>query len=467
MAQRLARFLFSTYLLFVASMIIVPMRVQSLDINVECQPPEIHHKTIIRQTSDSLNIRLEQLWNLTFSQSDYDIGYAIVECSYGGYAIVGSTQQQTSSRSDIWLLRIDSAGNLIWHKQFGGRVDDAGYDLVECPDGGFILVGYRDVPTSSFDDFSFIFVVRTDAFGNQLWNRTYNSIIEYGLTSARGYSIIACQLGGFAILGGSDPGWAIHATWLLRINDSGQVLWVKEFPIAVTSVQKALVECQSGGFAFIGQTARFVDSDIQLFRVDVYGEMIWNRTFGGVGDYRSGSLVECSDGGFAFTGSIQELGTLDWDIWLVRTDFLGILRWNRSYGSLNYERGYELIQTSARGFAFTGFLADQYGAFDVKLLMTSSSGNVLVNFTFGNLYDQRGFSIVESQTHGIAILGTTNDVDNAWKVLLIRIPSDENKILLNRLTWIGLVMVLPFIISICIVWLTIRFLKLSRKKRVP
>ncbi|MHA2428174.1 MAG: hypothetical protein ACXADB_09140 [Candidatus Hermodarchaeia archaeon] len=61
------------------------------------------------------NLDMSQTWNRTYSRSTYDRGYGVVKCQDGGFAIIGETRQEgVEFRSDVWLLRVDESGNLLW-----------------------------------------------------------------------------------------------------------------------------------------------------------------------------------------------------------------------------------------------------------------------------------------------------------------------------------------------------------------
>jgi hypothetical protein len=410
------------------------------------EPFQLSEKSLFQD--NWMNLLPHQIWNRTYGQSSYDRGHAIVECQTGGYAITGVTQQGVDASDllfNIWVLRLDMSGNLLWRSSFGGESFDEGYDIVECPDGGFAILGYTVAP-DSMD----MLLVRTDYWGNLLWNRTYDSG-----NNEVGYTIIRCRVGGYAIIGRIEYTQA----WLLRLDEDGNPLWNQTYDTSPPSADDTLVECWDGGFAFLGSTDPAHLADTVLFRTDTNGILLWNETYGGAGNYFSRGLVQCRDRGFAMVGGSRSLGNSDYDIWLVRTNPFGAMIWNTSFGGAYNEHAESVAETQSGGFALTGSTILRSGFYDISFIMANPSGEVLLNWTFGGNQHDRGYSLTECRDRGFAITGATFSAETGWDVLFIRIPSDVTRNILQSISWIGITIVLPLLVSIITVWLGFRLLR--------
>ena len=141
----------------------------------------------------------------------------------------------------------------------------------------------------------------------------------------------------------SDEGYAIlGGNFELRKTDPyGNVQWVRFFAQNQLGKSYSLIKTSDGGYAIAGGSS--------LVKTDALGNMQWNRTYGG-GSVRS--VVQTSDGGYALAGSTENT-YWHWSMfWLVKTDSSGEMQWNKAYG-----RGKEalsLIQTKDGGYALTG-----------------------------------------------------------------------------------------------------------------
>ena len=80
-------------------------------------------------------------WQKTYGGTDYDYSVNIQETFDGGYLIAGEATSFGAGATDIWLLKIDIAGNPVWQKTYGGIYNDYASSIQQTPDGGFILAG--------------------------------------------------------------------------------------------------------------------------------------------------------------------------------------------------------------------------------------------------------------------------------------------------------------------------------------
>ena len=280
-------------------------------------------------------------WSKTYGGKFDEGALALVETSDGGFAIAGYT---TSSGAgvyddlyDDWLVRTDAFGNMLWNRTYGRAHDQAAKALVETSDGGFAFIDCGRL-------------IRTDAYGNMLWSR--------GLHNA--WALVETSDGGFAlVLGLLTFG---ECFGLVRTDAYGNVLWNKTY--ASGGEGWALVETSDGGFAIAGHRVHpyRTDADCWLVKTDAYGNIVWNCTYGGAEDEVAWALVETSDGGFAIAGCQGN------HFWLVRTDAYGNMLWNRTYGS-GCARA--IVETSDGGFAMAGYTSPIYsGSSDVLLVRT-------------------------------------------------------------------------------------------------
>jgi hypothetical protein len=109
-------------------------------------------------------------WEKKFGTLEAESGRSVIQTSDGGYLIAGSMTDDYG-KSDVLLIRTDSEGNEIWNKNYGGSESDIAYSVQETlPDDGFVLAG----STRSFGaGASDVYVIKTDREGNLLWEKTY------------------------------------------------------------------------------------------------------------------------------------------------------------------------------------------------------------------------------------------------------------------------------------------------------
>lgn len=261
------------------------------------------------------------LWNHTYGGTNRDEAHSVVECLDNGFAIGGSTQSFANGLTDFWLVRTDEFGNLLWSQSYGGFDDDWGFSVVECSDGGFAFTGFTWSYGAGSGD---VWLVRTDSAGNMLWNRTYGGPLWEG-----GFSIVECQDGGFAIAGKGE-GNNLDVL-LVRTDGDGHLLWSKKYGGADPEEGNSLVECTSGGFIIAGRRGEYGSCDALVIRTDENGTMLWDRTYGGEWEHYALSVTEYYEGGFAVAGrgQVSENGG---DLpFLIRINVDGNELWNMYY----------------------------------------------------------------------------------------------------------------------------------------
>ncbi len=140
----------------------------------------------------------KMLWSETYGTSDKDIAYSVVQTTDGGYALAGYTGI-INWRGDFWLVKTDSAGKMLWNRQYGGSYEEFGaYSLVQLNDGGYALAGGLGLaePSSGVRDF---LLVRADSSGVQLWNRTYGGSSDDYVTS-----MVKTNDGAYVLIGSTN-----------------------------------------------------------------------------------------------------------------------------------------------------------------------------------------------------------------------------------------------------------------------
>jgi predicted secreted protein len=178
----------------------------------------------------------------------------------------------------------------------------------------------------------------------------------------------------------------------------------------------SLVEASDGGYAIAGVTDNFDAGgyDAWLIKTDALGNVEWNKTYN---SGRFSSLVEASDGGYAIAGIRNFSSPYDFDgaFWLVKTDEYGNMEWNKTYTGTGCIEGRSLVATSDGGYAFAGF-TESFGAggYDVWLVKTDSFGNVEWNRTYGGTEDDVAYSLVNASDGGYAIAGSRDG--DCWLV---------------------------------------------------
>lgn len=249
------------------------------------------------------------VWDRTFGgfvSSSGDGGWSVEQTMDGGYIAAGYTQSSGSGRKDLWLVKTDALGNMVWEKSFGGAEDDVGMSVLQSRDGGYIVVGRTASFGQGGDD---IWLVRTDSLGGEIWNQTYG-----GRGDDAGFQVVERE-DGYALVGRTESGESDRRIILIRVDPQGTVLWEKAYQGgSAASVQPTA----DGGYIIAG---RIDDNDrgkdALAIKVDSSGEEQWSRHLGGRGDDMGTYALQSRNGSYFLAGITSSLGRGREDAWLV------------------------------------------------------------------------------------------------------------------------------------------------------
>ncbi|MDD5529934.1 MAG: T9SS type A sorting domain-containing protein [bacterium] len=208
----------------------------------------------------------DTLWTKTFGGIYWDYGNSIQKTSDGGFIIVGGTYSFGAGYYDVYLIKTNSMGDTLWTKTFGGTYWDEGYLVQETSDGGFVIAGY----TYSFGaGNSDVYLIRTNSTGDILWAKTFG-----GINDDIGKSVQETSDGGFIIVGGTASfGTGYYDAYLIKTNSTGDTLWTKTFGGTYWDEGYSVQQVSDGGFIIAGYTGSFGAGyyDTYLIRVGAQG----------------------------------------------------------------------------------------------------------------------------------------------------------------------------------------------------
>jgi hypothetical protein len=155
------------------------------------------------------------LWSKTYHGSIYESGAFIQQTTDEGYIITGATNSFGAGNSDIYLLKIDSVGDTLWTKTYGGANIDLGNQVQQTSDGGYVVIGSTYIVNP---DNNYALLIKTDSYGDTLWTRSFRS----GNFDA-GYSVQQTVDGGYIITGSAEDSVTLNPiVYLIKTNAIGE-----------------------------------------------------------------------------------------------------------------------------------------------------------------------------------------------------------------------------------------------------
>lgn len=261
------------------------------------------------------------VWQKTLGGSLEDRAANIIQTTDEGFIVVGSTHSDDglvsthyggTTSNDIWVVKLDADGNVLWDKNYGGTGYDTGTDIFQTDDGGFVISG----STYSFDlDISGnhgnrdYVVFKTDSMGNIEWQKCYG-----GSSADEAYKILQVN-GGYIVAGDvlSNDGdvtgkHSFMDYWIVRTDTNGNIVWQKCYGGNNADYCRSINICGGTGYIVSG-TSHSVDGDITghhglytfpdnwIVRIDTAGNILWQKSMGGTDYDYGGDILQSDDGG--------------------------------------------------------------------------------------------------------------------------------------------------------------------------
>jgi hypothetical protein len=307
----------------------------------------------------------DTLWTKSYGPNLYMWNYSIRQTSDGGFIFCGATNSYGAGLYDVLLIRMDSVGDTLWTKVYGGPLDDYGSHAEQTMDSGFIVTGN----TKSFGaGGSDAFLIKTDAMGDISWMKTYGSTLDNIAES---------------VIQTSDSGYVMTGDFtLIKTNAAGDTLWTRR----INYVSGSLVrQTSDNGYLVCGPGIHFL-------KFDSSANLIWHAhyqtvyiTFDGVHQHYqtdARSIEQTADGSCVIAGAEGQTD-VGYVSFILKTDSNANYQWLHSIGDNFFSIPRESVLPASDGGYF-------FYSSDHSLYKTNSNGVYYCNPVSGT-----GYSYVE------------------------------------------------------------------------
>lgn len=387
------------------------------------------------------------IWQKTIGGSLNDTGNAFELTSDGGYIlggfsssnISGEKTENSNGQIDIWLVKIDASGNIMWQNTIGGSGDDFLISIKQTSDGGYIVGAGSDSNISGDKTENSrggldYWILKLDSSGNIVWQKTYGGsqpefetyVVE---TSDGGYFV-----GGYSDSGVSgdktDPSNGQRDYWALKLDSTGTIVWQNS--TGGSLVDRPLIAFQAadggyvmGGYSFSGISgdktqANQGESDNWIVKLDSNGNVLWDKSFGGSDSDVLRNLIQTADGGYLaggfsksnISGDKTENSRGDYDYWILKLDGSGNLVWQKTIGGAGIDYLRDLKQIADGTYMVIGYsesnisgdkTENSNGGYDIWLLRLDASGSIISQNSIGGSADESGPYILQTSDGNFAM----------------------------------------------------------------
>lgn len=325
---------------------------------------------------DPFLIKINKYSNIQWSKVYHHLGYeeklhSVQQASSGDYYLAGTIEGGFGFLDDL-IMKVDSVGNIIWSKVFGGIEADDLRDIA-ITSGGEILVAGQNASFGA--GAKEIQAIKLTEGGNVMWAKAYGNIWE-----EFGAIIIQLDDGNYAFLGATDiSGYYDVRPLLIKTDSLGNLIWTKIYPGYVEDWGRYAIKIQSGGFLLLGDTRSYGlggSMDIYVINTDSDGNVVWAKAYGGIGDETGRGAVQDNEGNYIITGFTNSFGLGGYDAYLMKITSSGDLVWFYTYGGYSNDYAYKIVQTSDSGYVMTGGnSSNSLGSEDLLLIKVDKFGN--------------------------------------------------------------------------------------------
>ena len=299
-------------------------------------------------------------WEFTFGEDGVSEScWDVVNSNDGGFLVIGGGQQPGSNNADLWILKLNANGGLVWQKSYGGPQHDWGRAVTQAQGGGYLAAG---TSFSLGSTAAAAWLIRIDEDGNSLWQGAYG-----GTEDELFYDVAPTADGGYVAAGITGRNSSTTKGWVVKVDANGAIQWQKSVQRPARTWVQAILPAADGGYYITGRWF--------LAKLDANGNILWQH---GIGEFGWG-LAEDGDGNLYYSATT----------WIGHVDFSGY-RWAKfnSAGDLLLgklfwaetnldEWNRDLLLTSDGGFLLSGWTNDHglgSGTDDAFILKLSPDG---------------------------------------------------------------------------------------------
>jgi hypothetical protein len=260
-------------------------------------------------------------WQKSLGGTDDDVANTIIQTTDSGYIVAGFTVSadvdvsMNHGTADGWIVKLNPFGNIQWEKSFGGTSYDYVYSICQTHDDGFIAAAAtysNDADVSFNHGLTDIWLIKIDPAGNLEWEKSLggsnvevpSTILE---TAGNGFIISAYT---YSADGDVSPHLAPPEYWIVKTDSAGTIQWQKTFGGQSGDEALSIGKTADGGYVVAGRSGS-MDGDVTgnhgvwdcwIVKLNDLGIIQWQQCYGGPWDEGAAAVSETSDGGFIIGG---------------------------------------------------------------------------------------------------------------------------------------------------------------------
>lgn len=254
-----------------------------------------------------------------------DRSMGMIPTSDGQFLIFGATRNGTisfgTSLQDVMLLKVTEYGDVIWSRAYGGDVSEVSYSVKETPEGDFIVFAYGDSWANQYVSTD-MYLLKIDSKGNLLWTVCYGGD-GYEMITAASAGYVSPQ-GDIYVMGATNSyGAGDYDQILMKFDSQGTLQWTRTIGTLGYDYGRGVITTGDDNVLAWGFIANPLNGSrnalVTKFTSDD-GVPIWSKSYGGTSDDDIYRIQETSGDSLVMMGLATSFGNGGKDIWLIHTD---------------------------------------------------------------------------------------------------------------------------------------------------
>jgi len=301
----------------------------------------------------------------------------------------------------------------FWAKTYDGAI---GFSIQQTPDMGYIVAGFTGSDGAGKRDF---YILKLDCWGNKIWDKAFG-----GAEDEEAFSIKLTPDDGYIVTGYTKSyGTGGSDIWIIKLDDLGNKIWDKTFGGDKNDAGYSVYPTIDNGFVILGYTSSYGvgGEDIWLIKLDAQGEKIWDKTFGDIDNDYGYEIKQTPDGEYIIAGSQGGKA------WIIKLDSNGNKLWDKLVDS---SKAFSISPTSDGGYIVAGanYLYDMDW-----ILKLDASGNKIWESIFcaghcSYCMYSRAYSVQQTSDGGYIITGYSHCYKQSDNVDIIKLNSQGKRV---------------------------------------
>lgn len=315
-----------------------------------------------------------------WGETCYELLYGIDDNVYV-VGRAGGRNNEVDTDMDVAVLKVNTEGHLDWFYRYEGLYGDydMGFSLVQTPDTNIHVAAYTCGLLAEANMISIHHKTGRDLFVMRYVGPSISMDVAYAITADED---------GFLYLTGYEYGnSAHHDIYVWKINPPRNTDGYYNLEGYGTAGQgKAIIETSDTCYVIAGKQGTSTTNNtygMRLIKTDINGDTLWTQTIGGSQEDGANNVIECEDKGYLLAGYTKSYGAGGKDLYIVKTDREGKIKWGKYFGFETDEEGFAVAPTTDGGY-LVGSISQKYGnGGDIWLMKINAQGDSLWTKWYG------------------------------------------------------------------------------------